>query len=116
MLKRKNVKGIFSSGGGRDFAIVLYELASILPRAMLTSTKLNKRQNGRRIKEEDEEMFTLTATDIHGILHKPRIRRLTPLEAFRLQGVPDEYFYRVADICSDTQLSESIQEVIKLRV
>ncbi len=61
-------------------------------------------------------MFTLTATDIHGILHKPRIRRLTPLEAFRLQGVPDEYFYRVADICSDTQLSESIQEVIKLRV
>ena len=83
---------------------------------MLTPTKLNKRQNGRRIKEEDEEMFTLTATDIHGILHKSRIRRLTPLEAFRLQGVPDEYFYRVADICSDTQLSESIQEVIKLRV
>ena len=26
---KENVKGIFSSGGGRDFAIVLYELAAL---------------------------------------------------------------------------------------
>ena len=91
-------------------------LESNLPRAMLTPTKLNKRQNGRRIKEEDEEMFTLTATDIHGILHKSRIRRLTPLEAFRLQGVPDEYFYRVADICSDTQLYKQIGNAVTVPV
>lgn len=33
-----------------------------------------------------------------------RIRRLTPLECFRLQGIPDSYFEKAAAVCSDTQL------------
>lgn len=32
------------------------------------------------------------------------IRRLTPRECFRLQGVPDEYFDRAAFVNSDSQL------------
>ena len=32
------------------------------------------------------------------------IRRLTPRETFRLQGVPDEYFDRAAFVNSDSQL------------
>ena len=79
-------------------------LYSKLPRAVLNPSKEKVRQNGRRYKEEDEEMFTLTASDIHGILMESRIRRLTPLECFRLQGVPDEYYYRAAAVCSETQL------------
>lgn len=34
----------------------------------LTPEKLNKRQNGRRFKVNNEEMFTLTAQDRHGII------------------------------------------------
>lgn len=68
------------------------------------------------MKEEDEEMFTLTATDIHGILMNSRIRRLTPLETFRLQGVPDEYFYKVSEICSDTQLYKQIGNAVTVPV
>lgn len=32
------------------------------------------------------------------------IRKLTPRECFRLQGVPDEYFERAESVNSDTQL------------
>lgn len=79
-------------------------LYSDLPRAVLSPGFKEKNQNGRRIKDAEQEMFTLTVADIHGILLKSRIRRLTPLETFRLQGVPDEYFYRAAAVCSDAQL------------
>ena len=79
-------------------------------RACLTPDRAEKRQNGRRLKEPEEPMFTLTKQDIHGVLvtHKSvhdteigvmykgswnspsRIRRLTPRECMRLQGVSDE--------------------------
>lgn len=47
-------------------------------RAVLTPAKENVRQNGRRMKEPEEPMFTITATDRHGILYHGRIRRLVP--------------------------------------
>lgn len=34
---------------------------------VLTPERANKRQNGRRFKEDGEESFTLTAQDIHGV-------------------------------------------------
>lgn len=37
-------------------------------RACLTPARGNKRQNGRRIKEPDEPMYTLTRQDIHGVV------------------------------------------------
>ena len=83
---------------------------------MLNPGKEKTRQNGRRIKEEDEEMFTLTASDIHGILLDSRIRRLTPLETFRLQGVPDAYFERAASVCSDAQLYKQIGNAVTVPV
>lgn len=91
-------------------------LESRLPRALLNPGKEKTRQNGRRIKEEDEEMFTLTASDIHGILLDSRIRRLTPLETFRLQGVPDAYFERAASVCSDAQLYKQIGNAVTVPV
>ena len=54
------------------------------PRAILTPEKAKVRQNGRRMKEPDEAMFTLTATDRHGVVYHGRIRRLVPRECFRL--------------------------------
>ncbi|WP_137665443.1 DNA cytosine methyltransferase [Enterococcus hulanensis] len=39
----------------------------------LTPGRLNKRQNGRRFKKPDDEMFTLTAQDTHGIMIHSRL-------------------------------------------
>ena len=38
----------------------------------LTPDRAQKRQNGRRAKESEAEMFTLTAQDVHGIIVKER--------------------------------------------
>src|SRR5699024_5997452 len=63
-------------------------------RPVLTPDRMEKRQNGRRFKEDGEESFTLTSQDKHGVAignpPKYRIRKLTPLECWRLQGFSDE--------------------------
>ncbi len=93
-------------------------------RAVLTPDRAEKRQNGRRVKDEGEPMFTLTVQDRHGVAitvkrelqhsrgfetkdddkshcikgggssknsleTQTRIRRLTPLECWRLMGRED---------------------------
>src|SRR3990167_249051 len=65
-------------GGGRGAKTGLY--------AILTPNREEKRQNGRRMKNNGEPMFTLTAQDRHGIFNGVRVRRLTPTECCRLQG------------------------------
>ena len=72
---------------------------------VLTPNRLEKRQNGRRIKNDGEPSFTLTGQDIHGVQIDTRIRRLTPLECERLQAYPDNWTqYGVGDEpISDTQ-------------
>ena len=64
------------------------------PRAILTPDRETVRQQGRRMKEPNEAMFTITAQDKHGIYHKGRIRKLMPIECWRLQGFTDEQFYK----------------------
>lgn len=126
----------------------------IMIRPVLTPTRLNKRQNGRRFKEAGEPMFTLTKQDVHGVmiteatkkgyseankgdsinlaapgsktrrgrvgkgiantldtscnqgtLVQDKIRRLTPKECWRLQGIPDEITDKVIQAgISDTQM------------
>lgn len=71
---------------------------------VLTPDRLEKRQNGRRFKEDGEDMFTLTAQDRHGISNGCSIRKLTPKECFRLQGWEDTYYERAAMVNSDSQL------------
>lgn len=77
-------------------------------RPCITPDRINKRQRGRRFKEDGEEMFTLTAQDKHGVLlddgRLVRIRRLTPKECFRLQGWTDDYFEKAQFVNSDSQL------------
>lgn len=124
------------------------------PRPILSPNREKLRQNGRRIKEVNEPMFTLTTQDRHGVVlvreatqkgyaeagigdsinfavpgsetRRGRvgkgiantldtscnqgvfdgcsIRRLTPRECWRLQGVPDHLFERAQAVNSDTQL------------
>ena len=79
---------------------------------VLTPDRVNKRQNGRRFKENGDPSFTLTSQDRYGVMTSVperceileenisskeceilgvpyRIRRLTPTECERLQGFPD---------------------------
>ena len=63
--------------------------------AVLNPTKEKTRQNGRRIKNPDEPMFTLTVQDRHGVLRNGRVRKLMPIECWRLQGFTDEQFNKV---------------------
>lgn len=48
------------------------------------------------IEEEAESPFTVTARDQDGNLHTGRIRRLMPIECWRLQGFADEQFHKAA--------------------
>src|SRR5690625_2356118 len=77
-------------------------------RPVLTPERIEKRQNGRRFKGDGEESFTLTSQDRHGVAignpPKYRIRKLTPLECFRLQNFPDEAHQALVDAgISDSQ-------------
>jgi len=55
--------------------------------AVITPDRINKRQNGRRFKEDGEPSFTLNTQDRHGVLLNGLIiRKLTPTECFRLMG------------------------------
>ena len=88
---------------------------------VLTPDRAEKRQNGRRFKDNGDESFTLTAQDRHGVALKVNdkevyavyyekyncyiaIRKLTPRECFRLQGWTDDYFEKAEFVNSDSQL------------
>ena len=64
------------------------------PRAILTPAKEYVRQQGRRYKEPNEPMFALTVCDRHGIIRYGKVRRLMPIECWRLQGFTDEQFHK----------------------
>jgi len=107
---------------------------------VLTPDRLEKRQNGRRFKEDGDESFTLTKQDIHGVaimdlynnkehtdrtpaLTEPhhnslrigegkKIRRLTPTECERLQGFPDGW----TSGFSDTQRYKMMGNAVTTKV
>ncbi|MCJ0960332.1 DNA (cytosine-5-)-methyltransferase [Staphylococcus haemolyticus] len=121
---------------------------------VLTPDRLNKRQNGRRFKDNDEPMFTLTSQDRHGVVigvgHHPfskklefngykticptlvatdykapktaltnnlRIRKLTPIECWRLQGFSDEQFYKAKNAgVSNSQLYKQAGNAVTVNV
>lgn len=94
-----------------------YAADSEAPRAILNPFKKTTRQNGRRIKNPDEPMFTITVTDRHGVVHRGRIRRLMPVECWRLQGFEKAQFEKVAATgMSDTQLYKQAGNSITVAV
>lgn len=97
---------ICANGGGMGAKTGLYAVP------VLTPNRPNKRQNGRRLKENGEPMFTLTSQDRHGVMiidgKKYIIRRLIPVECEKLQGFPVDWTkYGIIDgkkkLMSDTQ-------------
>lgn len=89
--------------------------------AVLTPDRINKRQNGRRFKEDGEPMFTLTTQDRHGVAiiddTEVAIRRLTPRECWRLQGMDDARFNKAqAAGLSDRQLYKQAGNAVTVTV
>jgi DNA (cytosine-5)-methyltransferase 1 len=81
---------------------------------VLTPDRPNKRQNGRRFKEDGDPSFTLTAQDRHGIYDGMEIRRFTPVECARLQGFPDDW-HKVEGI-SDSQAYKCYGNAVTVNV
>ena len=80
-------KTLGGDGGNNDDKTGLYKVQPVL-----TPNRAEKRQNGRRFKEDGEPAFTLNTQDQHGVMiERSQIRRLTPLECCRLQGFPDDW-------------------------
>lgn len=71
---------------------------------ILTPDRVNKRQNGRRLKDEGEPMFTLTSQDRHGVLEGIKVRNGTK------QG------YQLAELGDSVDLSYPASQTRRARV
>ena len=90
-------------------------------RPVLTPDREKKSQNGRRFKDDGDESYTLTAQEPQGVAlgiePKYRIRKLTPLETFRLQGFPDEVHTKLVEAgISNTQLYKMTGNAVSVPV
>ena len=91
------------------------------PRAVISPERETVRQQGRRIKGPNEPMFALTTQDRHGVLdYDPEcdiIRKLMPIECWRLQGFTDEQFYKAQAVgLSDARLYKMAGNAVSVPV
>ena len=87
------------------------------PCAFLNPERETVRQQGRRMKDPEEPMFTLTTQDLHGIAEQDRIRKLMPIECWRLQGFTDEQFLKAKSAgISDARLYKMAGNAVSVPV
>ena len=71
----------------------------------------------RRGRVQEQSIQTINTTDHKGVLTNDfRIRKLTPLECWRLMGFKDEQFYKAAKVCSNSQLYKQAGNSIVVNV
>jgi DNA (cytosine-5)-methyltransferase 1 len=88
----------------------------------------------KKIQKHENPIFKNTPQQVSGCIHagyykmggrdqqyiklikSERIRRLTPLECWRLQAFPDEQFLKAEKVCSDTQLYKQAGNSISCNV
>lgn len=91
---------------------------------ILNPDKINFYQNGRRLKEDGEDMFTLTVVDRHGVVMYDKnnqlksfvVRKLSPRECWRLQSFPDWAFDKATEVNSNSQLYKQAGNSITVNV
>ena len=81
---------------------------TMICKPVLTPDREEKRQNGRRFKEDGEPAFTINTQDRHGVYDGLRIRKLTPVECERLQGFPDGWTSGVSDTQRYRQMGNAV--------
>lgn len=72
--------------------------------------------NTRRGRVQENISQTLTTDDSKGVVEQYRIRKLTPLECWRLMGISDEDFYKAQAVNSNTQLYKQAGNAIVVDV
>ena len=89
---------------------------------VLDLNRVNKSPNGRMIKGHNEPMYAITTQDRHGVVvgndSEFYMRKLTPLECERLQGLPDGWteFYDDGQRVSDAERYERCGRTISIPV
>ena len=107
--------GPLSKDDGTSYCLESHNLQAVEVKPILTPNRPEKRQNGRRFKEDGEDMFTLTSQDQHGVMQGSNIRRLTPTECERLQGFPDGWTEGQSDTQRYKQLGNAVSvPVVKI--
>lgn len=79
----------------------------------------SKTRRGRVIDKGNTSPTLDTGSNIGTVIidgEEVRIRKLTPRECFRLQGFPDEYFNRAAEVNSDSQLYKQAGNSVTVNV
>lgn len=115
VFSKNGITATLKAGGGSG------NIPKVLVKPCLAPDRLNKRQDGRRFKEDIDSEFTLTGQDRHGVLLDDgtsiAIRKLTPLECWRLQGFTDEQFYKAKNAgVSDSQLYKQAGNAVTVPV
>jgi DNA (cytosine-5)-methyltransferase 1 len=88
----------------------------------LTPDRVDKRQRGRRFKEDGEIAHTVGVQDRHGVYTESNgyndIRKLTPLECERLQGLPDDFtkYYDDGTLVSNSERWERCGRTVTIPV
>ena len=83
---------------------------------------LNSKVNGKqpslqdRIYSDKGTMPAITTGFHPSVENNLRIRKLTPLECWRLMGIDDEYFYKAQKVTSNTQLYKQAGNAIVVDV
>lgn len=79
----------------------------------------SKTRRGRVVDNGNTTPTLDTSCDV-GVLEyegkRIKVRKLTPKECFRLQGFPDEYFERAAEVNSDSQLYKQAGNSVTVNV
>lgn len=119
--KELDVSHTLSASDWRGLNRYQKQNAVVEVRPVLTPEREEKRQNGRRFKDDGEPAFTVNTIDRHGVAigeyPKYRIRKLTPLECFRLQAFDDEDFEKAfAAGISNSQLYKQAGNSITVTV
>lgn len=83
--------GTLSATDYKDPPKVMIDNEEIHVKSILTPDRINKRQNGRRIKEEGEPMFTLTGQDRHGVVEIKNATKFGMLPARVGDGIETAY-------------------------
>jgi DNA (cytosine-5)-methyltransferase 1 len=76
-----------SAGGGNNKQAICYPINT----QIITRHEALGRNTGFGLGDENDPAFTLQSGHSHGIAYGWQVRRLTPLETERLQGMPDNH-------------------------
>ncbi len=89
-----------------------------LPKIIGYTRDKNGEVSSRHLKDEANTLHSATGSggNIDQFVYNKQIRRLTPLETWRLQGFTDEEFWKAQKVNSDTQLYKQAGNTITVNV